>query len=473
MDSADHTIIKPRPGLQAKQNDAAIQNDAALSDQTVIKPRPKPGGKLSAPADMIAGQTVIKPRKKITKLVSLRLRTPDSKQQLQQSPLQEAATTLLALSQQMRQVSTHINTDELHQFATAQVELFHQQCRATIDNPEIAQQASYVLCSLLDETVLNTPWGENSSWSQRTLLSLFHNETYGGEKVYDILEQASETPEARYELIELIYLCLSLGFIGKLRIDPKGPVKIEQIRSNTYQLLKQTKERYQKTLSVKSEPANNSKYKLHSFAPIWLFIALLTTLAFGSYSYWLIGLNEYSDEIRLKLASIVPPQITQQLSADSGHTEAANLRWLFAQEIEQDVLGVEDYSTHIAIVLHAEELFESGSTTLDPAFYPVMDKVAKALEAMKGRVVVAGHTDNIAIRTPLYPSNWHLSLARASSVVKYMSSVAALDGRLLPEGRSDNDPIASNDTDLGRAKNRRVAINVYKPSAMDAPKPAQ
>jgi len=91
----------------------------------------------------------------------------------------------------------------------------------------------------------------------------------------------------------------------------------------------------------------------------------------------------------------------------------------------------------------------------------VLDKIAKALEAIPGRIIVSGHTDNIAIRTPRFPSNWHLSLARASAVVKYMDNVGELTGRMLPEGRGENEPVADNETTEGRAKNRRVVIDMF------------
>ena len=76
--------------------------------------------------------------------------------------------------------------------------------------------ASYFLCSLIDETVLNTPWGNQSNWGHHSLLIQFHNEAWGGERFFQILDRLKQQPAQGLNLLELAYLCLSLGFEGKI-----------------------------------------------------------------------------------------------------------------------------------------------------------------------------------------------------------------------------------------------------------------
>jgi Flagellar motor protein len=85
---------------------------------------------------------------------------------------------------------------------------------------------------------------------------------------------------------------------------------------------------------------------------------------------------------------------------------------------------------------------------------------------LPGRVVVLGHTDNQPLsRTGRFPSNWHLSRERARAVADDLSSLSREPGRFTFEGRADSEPIASNDTAEGRARNRRVEIVLHAPAA--------
>jgi len=467
MENEDNTVIKPRPGRRSPSSHSEPNPNSGMGDITVIKPRPRPGGnKNPNPALSGADNTVIKPRKSRAKNIILNLNTPKAEEVLKHSPLIDAASTLLSLTPQLRQLDGKVDIHSLRQHVSQLISNFQVQLKTVIDDAELRSNASYIVCSLIDETVLNTPWGENSAWSQKPMLSQFHQETYGGEKVYNILDNAMLSPTLHYELIELIYLSLSLGFLGKLRIDPQGKIKAEQIRSRIYEVLNHQslnkgRERYQRELSIHTKPINSLKNRLHSFLPLWLFIATLTLVAFGIYNYWLLNLNERSDGMREQLVNLIPVQEETKLPRNRSRPEAISLRLLLDDEIQRDILSVDDYRTHTSLVLHSNELFDSGSTAIDEAFYPVLDKIAKALETIPGRIIVSGHTDNLAIRTPRFPSNWHLSLARASAVVRYIDEAAALQARLLPEGKGEDEPVADNNTIEGRAKNRRVVIDIF------------
>ncbi|MGY2136040.1 type IVB secretion system protein IcmH/DotU [Pseudomonas reactans] len=94
--------------------------------------------------------------------------------------------------------------------------------------------ARYVLCSVIDEAVVTTPWGSCSDWSKRSLLSRFHNETFGGEKFFQLLERLSRDPVKHVAMLELMYLCLSLGFEGKYRVMERGREQLETIQDAVF-----------------------------------------------------------------------------------------------------------------------------------------------------------------------------------------------------------------------------------------------
>ncbi len=100
---------------------------------------------------------------------------------------------------------------------------------------------------------------------------------------------------------------------------------------------------------------------------------------------------------------------------------------------------------------------------------PLLERIARALAVVPGRVVVLGHTDNQPInRAGRFPSNWDLSRERAKAVVADLAASGPDASRFSSEGRADSEPIASNSTAEGRARNRRVEIVLYAPSAAPA-----
>ncbi|HEY7135154.1 MAG TPA: flagellar motor protein MotB [Acidimicrobiia bacterium] len=115
-------------------------------------------------------------------------------------------------------------------------------------------------------------------------------------------------------------------------------------------------------------------------------------------------------------------------------------------------------------------LFDSGSAQLRPDGQSVLDQLAPALNALPEPLSIEGHTDNVPIGPGgAYPSNWELSTARATSVLRYLIDSHGLNpARLTAAGYADQRPLVPNTDDAGRATNRRVEIVVIAPSASSA-----
>jgi chemotaxis protein MotB len=114
-------------------------------------------------------------------------------------------------------------------------------------------------------------------------------------------------------------------------------------------------------------------------------------------------------------------------------------------------------------VLTDKVLFASGEANLEPTGHPLLDEIAQLLNVDRTHpITVEGHTDNVPISTAEFPSNWELSTARATTVVRYMISRGVSGGRLAAAGYADLHPIASNATAGGRALNRRVEIVIER-----------
>lgn len=112
----------------------------------------------------------------------------------------------------------------------------------------------------------------------------------------------------------------------------------------------------------------------------------------------------------------------------------------------------------VVISLSGNVLFDSGRADLKPEGLDIVDVLAARLVGMPNEIRIEGHTDDVPITTALYPTNWELSSARATTVARYLSERGVPPGRLIAAGFGEFRPVAPNDTRDGRARNRRVDI---------------
>jgi chemotaxis protein MotB len=122
----------------------------------------------------------------------------------------------------------------------------------------------------------------------------------------------------------------------------------------------------------------------------------------------------------------------------------------------------------LVITLEEKAFFASGDDTIYPKAYPSVERVAKVIAALPNAVRLEGHTDAIPIYTARFKNNWELSTARSIALLQLFETKYGLDSkRFAVAGYAQNLPIASNDTEEGRARNRRVEIVIL--DSQDAP----
>ncbi|MCQ4326867.1 hypothetical protein CXK94_20530 [Stutzerimonas stutzeri] len=196
------------------------------------------------------------------------------------NPLVAAASPLLSEVVRFKHSQESEDLQALHNQLGSAIKLFEH--RALHDGAESSQvmAARYVLCTVLDEAVVTTPWGNESEWSQMSLLSSFHNETFGGEKFFQLLERLSRNPVKHLPMLELMYLCLSLGFEGKYRVLPRGMLELEAVRDSLYRQIRQMRGDIPRELSPHWEGLKDSRRRLVRIVPWWL-VALFTLACLG------------------------------------------------------------------------------------------------------------------------------------------------------------------------------------------------
>ncbi|MEP5765378.1 MAG: flagellar motor protein MotD [Halieaceae bacterium] len=131
---------------------------------------------------------------------------------------------------------------------------------------------------------------------------------------------------------------------------------------------------------------------------------------------------------------------------------------MMSSYIEDDLVSIKQNRLWLEIEIKSKLLFRSASALPELTARPILRQLANYLVLLPNRVQVEGYTDNQAISTILYPSNWELSSARAAAVVRLLAEYGVPPERLVSVGYGQFRPIADNAEPEGRAKNRRVVI---------------
>lgn len=133
--------------------------------------------------------------------------------------------------------------------------------------------------------------------------------------------------------------------------------------------------------------------------------------------------------------------------------------------IEQNQVLIEQTRRGVVIDVSASLLFGTGEAILQPGAQDVLRQVSAVLGKEDFQIEVEGHTDDVPISTAQFPSNWELSSARASSVVRKLVENGVPPGRMVAVGLASNQPLVPNDSAENRARNRRVTITIVSPNA--------
>ncbi|MEE9344247.1 MAG: type IVB secretion system protein IcmH/DotU [Methylococcales bacterium] len=381
------------------------------------------------------------------------------------NPLEKAASGLLALMTRINCSHNQADPRELKNKIIREIEQFQITAQAENVDSQTISSARYVMCTVLDEAVINTPWGNNSGWAQQSLLSLFHKEVSGGERFFHLLKSLAQNPAKNRGLLELMYLCLALGFEGRYRIIEGGKNKLASIREWLYQLLQKERGTVEYALSPHWKGVTDRRNPLARFVPLWVFGAIAAGLLAMMFSVFLYQLNKDSDPVFRQMFAIKPPvhqHATIEPVDEYTPIPEITLSILLAEEINRNRVNVTELVQRSTITIQGDNLFGSGSATVTNSIRPLLHTISEALNQLNGQVLITGHSDNQPIRSARFPSNWHLSTARAQAVASIIKQNLSDPDRTIIEGRSDLDPIASNASRVGRARNRRVEITLLK-----------
>lgn len=428
-------------------------------DRTVI--RPNPGGRRAAPAVPESAAPVPPPAPEMRGGSADDL-AAFAGQGL--SPLVKAAAPLLLLATGLRRSHEHGDVAGLHERVVREVKAFERQAAEANVGVESVTAARYVLCTFIDEAVMNTPWGGRSLWAGRPLLLTFHNDAGGGEKFFQMVERVLADREPRRELIELFYMCLALGFEGKFRISDSGRKALAETRERLYARIRTWREETNRELSPIWRGIEDRRYRLVRGLPAWVFVTIAVAVAAGAFLTFHTLLNQAAAPVlaqlnAVKRATFESPSRTAVAAV--GPSLAELLEGTYPERLLVEPMA--DGGTRLILTGGA---FASGSTTLREAYLPVMDRIAKALQRTSGRVLVIGHTNNVPIHSLTIKNNYELSRLRAKNAAERLKEALAVSGRVSYIGvGADRPRYRPVGTPRNRARNRRIEI-VYRPGGV-------
>jgi type VI secretion system protein ImpK len=427
------------------------------SDRTVI--RPVPGGRRSAAPQVFRDSAP--PRGAAAPVLA------DGAEKISYgvNPLIEAAAPLLQLLGRLRNTYSQPNPAELRERSVEQVRAFEQAARNAGVPIDQIRPAHYALCASLDDVVLNTPWGSSGAWAAGSLVSTFHQEVRSGERFFDLLGQLRHNPGTFLPVLELMYLCLSLGFQGRYRLSPRGPGELERLREDLYTIIARQRQAPDPALSPHWQGVASPYRPARATMPTWVMGTSALAVIGGLFIWFSTTLNAASNDVFAQLLGAPlahMPQITRAAPVrppPPAPSMASDPLYVFLKpEIDHGLVTVLGNHAVPIVRIRNAGMFASGSATVAPAYYRLLQRIGEALKAEKGPVIVNGYTDNQPIHTVRFPSNFQLSAERAEAARAIIVRALGEEDRITAQGHAEADPVASNATMEGRDQNRRIEI---------------
>ncbi len=192
---------------------------------------------------------------------------------------------------------------------------------------------------------------------------------------------------------------------------------------------------------------------------------------FEGYTGW--GASERMDEFTDSNAnSLVKPPIDLFPPMGAGaqevqqHVERKLDKELSESDKKDSLVGVKHDVVGVSIQLAANKLFNSGSAELSNESASALEQIGKLLKESNRRLIIEGHTDDMPIKSEKYPSNWELSAARATKIVRYLAARHKIPpGRMAAVAYADQKPMVPNTSEESRARNRRIEIKIVTGNA--------
>ncbi|GAA0243844.1 MAG: type VI secretion system protein ImpK [Bacteriovoracaceae bacterium] len=221
------------------------------------------------------------------------------------NPLIDTATSFFGLSLRVKSLSKCPNIEQIYKQTIEEINIIEIELTEKGYEHAVLMAYRYILCAFLDEAVMGTKWGGSSVWAEYSMLSRYHNETWGGEKVFTIVSRLEKDPERYKDLLEFMYRCLVLGFEGKFKVMKNGREEREKIINKIYTILNSMGESQPQKLTSSTNQVVNTRYKLSRQLPVWSVFALFSIVWMVAFSGYYFLLHSKSKDVLIQLNQIL------------------------------------------------------------------------------------------------------------------------------------------------------------------------
>ncbi|WP_063902199.1 type IVB secretion system protein IcmH/DotU [Burkholderia stagnalis] len=376
------------------------------------------------------------------------------------NPLFEAARSLLSA---LADTPARLDDTQIaarRQWLEHEMKLFGRMCATLRVRADHVDHARYCLCAALDEAAMQKDWGRRGidgvEWSTNGLAVVFGQDRQGGDRVFAVIDLALRSPLEHLDLLEVLQNILDLGFKGRFRYVAGGAGALADVRRRVHVAVVSSgvspadglvampsmhpMPRWQTDPWVRPVEVPRRKRRL-------AISAVCAAAVFGAASY--AAFDRWGERWH------------RQPDADGVDVLARGLKARLSSEIAAGVVSVERDRNGDGITLRFGDLFSPGQVSISPWIGPAIAVVGQEAAKFPGlRVHVTGHTDNVPLAGASHVSNLTLSRQRADQVAKILVAAGVPADRIDSAGKADEVPIVGNNTEEGRARNRRVEISI-------------
>lgn len=392
------------------------------------------------------------------------------------NPLVAAAANLLILLGRLRTGLVELQSDPLMEHVAREIDLFERNATEAGINPQDIVDAKYALAATADDIVQNLPNADRGMWLQYSMVARFFGERESGVGFFRKMDQAMQAPAQRFNLLELMLTCLSLGFEGQYRTARNGPIELARIRTAIYETLRRVRPRPDDDISVSWMAVPLGIKRRFGRTPLWVIAAVAGAMVVALFAVLSTLLARDGAKVQQEVLALhdgLPPIVIERTApvveayAAPSSTQLQRVRDALTSEIENGLVVVDQTNQYIFVRVGEALQFRSGKADLQNDFSDLAQAIASALNPEAGPIRIVGYTDSLPLSgRGRYKTNEDLSLARAQTVMSIISPLLDDADRVETEGLGPVNPVASNDTREGRALNRRVEVMIQRESAL-------
>ncbi len=220
------------------------------------------------------------------------------------NPLVDGALPLFGLIIRLRRLERCADVGKLYESLRDQIAALDEEVRQHQYDSATQLAYRYALCVFIDEAVMGTSWGSSQSlWAKRSLLSHFHNETWGGDKFFTVLSRMLMEPAKYRDVLEFKYLCLCLGFTGKYGMRHDRDQSLNDIIAKLHHVLRNLRGDAPEKLTDAAANIATRRYRIGRQWPWWTPWGCALLLLIPAYAYFSYQLGTNTDLVLRALDS--------------------------------------------------------------------------------------------------------------------------------------------------------------------------